>query len=63
MFGRKRAAAEARQREIAAWWRTLQRINGGIGVADVVRLGTLDGRDYSYEEVMAVRSAMYSGRL
>ncbi|MFF7973847.1 hypothetical protein [Streptomyces sp. NPDC007905] len=60
MLRRKRAA---REREIAAWWRKLQAIHNGIGVADVVRLAQLDGRDYSFEEVMAVRSDMYSGRL
>lgn len=60
---RKRAAAEARQREIAAWWRQLQAIHNGIGIADVVTLASLDGRDYSHAEVMAVRSLMYSGQL
>lgn len=63
MFARKRAAAEARQREIAAWWRKLQAINNGIGIADVVRLGQQEGRTYTYDEVMAVRSLMYSGQL
>lgn len=62
VFGRKRAA-EARRREIAAWWRRLQAINNGIGIADVVRLAALDGRDYTHAEVMEVRSLMYSGRL
>ncbi len=60
MFGRKIAD---RRREIAAWIRELQAINGGIGIADVVRLAQMHGRDYSFNEVMHVRSDMHLGRL